>query len=104
MKKPSELLKEGSKQLDEQIRGAYLVKKSDGKLCGCALGAIALGAGYKPEFSGSGNLVNEYDIQEVLVKEALPEPSRTLGDVLMWNDHNVWSFDLIIKELQKQGL
>lgn len=105
MKKPSELLKEGSKQLDEQIRGAYLFKKSNGKLCGCALGAIALGAGYKPEFSEGGRLVSEVGIAELLSEEVFPAASfGTVGTILRWNDYNVWSFDLIIKELEKQGL
>lgn len=54
----SKLLKKGKKGLKKQVKGSVFEIDDNGDLCGCAIGAIAVGAGYNPVDS-RGNLKSE---------------------------------------------
>ena len=115
--KLSEALRNGADKLAGRIEGTILDLNGDGNLCGCALGAIALGSGFEPESLARNKYVwkgKAYDY----VQNEFPELQKhgvfvvqdgvrikvTLQTAIMRrNDRLHWSFKRIANWLENRG-
>lgn len=92
--KPSEALLEGAKKA-KQIKHEYL-RMEDGETCACAMGMIALGAGYPKKGHNLGVLR--------FILDKFPSLNYTvLTEVMNWNDEDNMPPQDIAERLKEMG-
>lgn len=105
--KLSEALQKGMSKIDKQVKRSLLYRNDEGKLCGCALGAILVGA------------APEKELEEVLshsadgyswLEDSLPEfespdgeSSQLMRDIWYHNDVESMDFGQIKNWLVEKG-
>lgn len=103
--KLSKLLTIGKKKLKKQITGNPFELDEAGNLCGCAIGAIALGTGYDPlKKNGQlrlGATNKAYDILNTLIKKC-GYTRVSAGEIYYLNDSCELSFAEIADYLRRE--